>query len=138
MENTQQENWKGFIQKNITKEQSKDTGMALVLILLLATLASKKNMYVYWAVAVHVVNMIAPQVYRPAAVVWFTFAHVMGMVVSKVMLSIIFFGFVTPVGIVRKILGKDSMQLRSFRGSSKSVLIERNHTFTGSDIEQPY
>lgn len=130
--------WKDILQTNITKEQSKDTGMALVLIFLLLALATKRDVYLYWAIGVHILNMIVPQIFRPAGVVWFSFAHVMGIVVSKVVLSLIFFVIVTPIGLVRKLFGADSMHLKGFKVDSKSVMHERNHTFTGKDLEQPY
>jgi hypothetical protein len=121
-----------------TKEQAKDTGMAIVLIALIAAVARKKLAYVNVAILVHVVNMIAPQVFRPAAVVWFAFSHVMGNVVSHVIMAIVFFLVVTPIAVWRRMSGADALQLKPFKAGRGSVMEERNHTFTGKDIEQPY
>lgn len=62
--------------------------MALVLVLLLLTLVLKRGVLLFSAMVVHVLNMVAPQVYRPAAVIWFSLARLLGMIVSKVILSI--------------------------------------------------
>jgi hypothetical protein len=121
-----------------TRDQAKDTGMAVVLILLIAALARKKFGYVDIAIVVHVINMIAPQVFRPAAVVWFGFSHVMGNVVSRLIMAIVFFLVVTPIGVWRRLSGADALQLKPFKAGRGSVMEERNHTFTGKDIEQPY
>jgi hypothetical protein len=122
----------------VTRDQSKDTGMALVLVLLLLFLARHNQWYVTAAVAVHLVNMTAPGLFRPAAIVWFGLSHVMGAIVSRVLLTAVFFLVVTPVAKVRQMIGADPMQLRGFKKSTQSVMQVRNHTFTAKDIEHPY
>ena len=122
----------------MTRDQCKDTGMALVLVLLLLFLWRGNRSYVAWAIAVHLVNMTAPQLFRPAAIVWFGLSHVMGTIVSRVLLTAIFFVVVTPIALVRQMIGADPMQLRGFKKSKQSVMKVRNHTFTAKDVEQPY
>ena len=124
--------------RTITKEQSRDTGMAMVLLLLLVFIARKREGWLIGAIVLHVVNMIVPQVYRPLAVLWLGLSDLLGAIVSKVLLSIVFFGIVMPIGIVRRLLGKDSLKLRAFKAGSDSVMLERNHTFVAADLERPY
>ena len=123
---------------NATKEQAKDTGMAAVLILLLFAAAKHRGVYLTAAIGVHLVNMIAPQVFRPAAVVWFGLSHVMGNVVSKVILALVFYVVVTPIALWRRLNHADSLQLKAFKKGRGSVMQTRNHKFSGKDIEQPY
>ena len=127
-----------FFKQKMTKDQSRDTGMAMVLLLLLIYLKTRREGLLYAAAIVHVVNMIVPRVYAPVAVVWLGFSHVLGTVMSKILLSILFFGLVTPIGVLRRLFGKDSLQLRAFKGSEESAMAVRNHLFVGHDIEKPY
>jgi hypothetical protein len=122
----------------MTKDQSRDTGMAMVLLLLILYVSLKWKGLLFGAMALHVLNMIVPQMYRPIAVVWLGLSHLLGAVASKILLSIVFFAVVTPIGILRRLVGKDSLKLRTFKASEDSVMLERNHTFTGTDIERPY
>jgi hypothetical protein len=122
----------------ITRDQSRDTGMAMVLLLLIGYLWYGRRELVVGALILHVVNMIAPQVFRQVAVVWLGLSHLLGAVVSRVLLSIVFGLIVTPIGVVRRLLGKDSLKLRVFGASDSSVMVERNHTFTAGDLEKPY
>jgi len=122
----------------MTKDQSRDTGMAMVLLLLLIYLRTHRNGWLYSAMFLHVVNMIVPRIYAPVAVLWFGLSHILGTVMSKVLLSVLFFGFVTPVGVLRRLLGKDSLKLRQFRASPESAMLVRNHLFVAQDIEKPY
>jgi hypothetical protein len=127
-----------FFTRKITKDQSRDTGMAMVLLLLIVFATRKREVYLIGAMVLHVLNMIVPQVYRPVAVLWLGLSDLLGSVVSKILLSIVFFAVVTPIGILRRLFGKDSLQLRAFKASKESVMLERNHTFIGSDLERPY
>jgi hypothetical protein len=124
--------------KKITKDQSRDTGMAVVLLLLLIFASKKREGYLLAAIVLHVVNMAVPQIYKPVAVVWLGFSDLLGAVMSRVLLSIIFFAVVTPIAIFRRLVGKDSLKLRAFKASKDSVMVERNHTFIGRDLERPY
>jgi hypothetical protein len=120
------------------RDQSRDTGMAMVLLLLLALMQWGRSEFLIAAVIVHVVNMVVPQVFRPVAIVWFALAHVLGAVASRVLMCVVFALVVTPIGLLRRALGKDSLRLRAFRASDESVMVERNHTFTAGDLEKPY
>jgi polyferredoxin len=127
-----------MLNTTMTKEQSKDTGMALVLILLLVWGYTRHDAFVLTAIGLHVVSMTVPQVFRPAAVVWFGLSHILGAVVSRLILGGVFFVVVTPVAIWRRVFKLDSLQLREFKTGQGSVMKERNHTYTGKDLEQPY
>ena len=122
----------------MTKDQSRDTGMAMVLLTILVYLKTRDNLALYIAVILHVVNMIVPRVFAPVAVVWFGLSRVLGTVMSKVLLSVLFFGLVTPIGVLRRLFGKDSLKLRDFKASQESAMLVRNHLFVGHDIEKPY
>jgi hypothetical protein len=125
-------------QRPITKEQSKDTGMAMVLLLLLASAAFKQQALITAAMIALIVDMTVPRLYRPVAVLWLGLSHLLGTVVSKILLTLVFFGVVTPIGLARKLLGIDSLKLKDFKSGETSVMFIRNHTFTGQDIEKPY
>jgi len=123
---------------SITKDQSRDTGMAMVLLLLLVAATKKKEGYLYLGMILHVVNMIKPQVYRPVAIVWLGLSDLLGAVVSRILLSIVFFLVVTPISLLRRMFGKDSLKLKVFKAGQDSVMVERNHVFVGADLERPY
>lgn len=134
----------GIFPRHVTKEQCKDTGLAVVLIFLLLALFLRdegrviKPAFVAVAMVIHVLNMIAPRLYHWPAVVWFGFSHVLGTVMSKVILTIVFVLVVTPIAVIRRMMGKDALKLKAFKAGSASVMVERNHTFTATDISKPY
>jgi Saxitoxin biosynthesis operon protein SxtJ len=122
----------------ITRDQCRDTGMAMVLLLLLIRVRFGNDAFLWAALVVQVVNMVVPQAFRPVARVWFPLTHAIGAVVSRVLLSVVFGLVVTPIGLIRRAMGKDSLRLKAFKADSESVMITRNHTFTAGDVEKPY
>jgi hypothetical protein len=128
---------KGF-KTEISKDQARDTGMAMVLILLLAGLFTQNDLYTKIAIPVLIVNMTAPMLFYPIAVVWLKLSHVLGTIVSKVILTIIFIVLVIPVGLLWRLIGKDPLKLKKFKKGNESVMIIRNHVFRPKDLEKPY
>ena len=122
----------------ITRDQSRDTGLAIVLVLLLVMLRWQRSELLVPALLLQFVSMVAPQILRPVAIVWFGFAHLLGAVVSRVLLAVVFALVVTPIGLLRRVLGKDSLRLRAFKAGDESVMVVRNQTFTASDLERPF
>ena len=124
--------------RRMTKDQCRDTGMAMVLLLLIFSITLTRTELVLDALVLQVIIMTVPRIFAPIAVVWLGLSHLLGAVMSRVVLTVIFFLVVTPIGLVRRLLGKDSLRLRAFKASDDSVMLRRNHIFSGTDLERPY
>jgi hypothetical protein len=127
-----------FIPKNISLSQAKDTGMAMVLICLLIGVLADKAQFFVIAIPVLVMNMIFPGFYRPIAKVWLGLSTILGTIMSKILLSLMFFLIVTPIGVVRKLLGADSLNLKIWNKENSTVFKIRDHTYASDEIEKPY
>lgn len=121
-----------------TDAQTKDTGLAMTLILMLVIYFSEKYVLVLPAIAVLVLTMTLPAVFKPLAFLWFGVSNILGMVVSRILLTAVFFVVATPVGLMMRMTGKDSMQVKAWKNGADSVFSKRDHTFTANDLEQPY
>ena len=124
--------------KNDKIDQAKDTGLAMVLILLIVQYVKHPGWLIMATMAVLVLVMTWPAAFSPLARFWFGLSHFLGTIVSKIILSIVFFLIVTPVGLMRKAFGADPMKSGLWKKGNDSVLVERNHTYTKADIEKPY
>jgi len=120
------------------KEKAKDTGLAVTLLLLLIIFFANQNFLLGPAIIVLVATMSWPMLFAPLSKVWFGLSELLGGVVSKIVLTIIFFCVVTPVGLFRKFGGSDSMKLKGWRSDSTTVFCKRDHTYTAADLERPY
>ena len=127
-----------YFPKTISKKQASDTGMAAVLILLLIGFFSNNNLYYKIAIPVLIMNMTYPMFYYLLAIIWLGFSQLLGTIVSKIILTVVYIFMVIPVGVFRRILGKDSLQLSDFKKGTHTVMKSRDYTFTSNDIENPY
>jgi hypothetical protein len=127
-----------FFSTLITKHQAKDSGMAMVLILLLIGLLSKDDIYYKIAAAGLLMDMIFPMFYYPFAVFWFGISAIMGSITSKALLLIIYVAIVLPVALWRRLSGKDPLLLKQFKKSSESVMKARKHLYNAADLEKPF
>lgn len=129
---------RNYIPGTVSTNQAKDTGMAMVLICLLVSFFGHKPRFLGIAILLLLVDMTWPNLYKPVAKVWLGLSHLLGTVVSKILLGIVFIGLVVPVGILRRALGKDSLQLKKWKTGSESVFKVREAEIKPEDIERPF
>ena len=129
---------KDFFKHPINTKQASDTGMAMVLIGLIIGLFTHNDLFFKIATLLLVFNMIWPTVFRPVARFWIGGSVLLGTVVSQILLTILFFGLVTPFGVVRRMAGADAMLLKQWQKGSSSVFKKRNYQFKAKDIEKPF
>lgn len=127
-----------YIPKIISKKEASDTGMALVLISLLIGYFTQSIIYFKIAIALLIMNMTFPMFYYPFAIIWLGLTNLMGAIVSKIVLSVIYLIIVVPTGRIRRLMGKDSLNLNAFKKNKGSVMITRDYKFSSKDIENPY
>ena len=119
----------------ITREKAVDTGMAVTLIFLLfGNVFVKIEYFNMCALVSLLVAMTFPMLYKLIGIVWFRLSYLLGSVVSKIVLGLIFYGFVTPFGRFVLLFKKDPMNRKGFKRSKGSVFVDRDHVFTREDI----
>ncbi|MDR0610053.1 MAG: hypothetical protein LBG58_08090, partial [Planctomycetaceae bacterium] len=109
--------------------------------------------FVVTGLIILIVNMACPIVFKPIAVLWFGLAEILGIVVSRIVLTLVFVLLVVPVGLLRHYAGSDPMRLKEWKQSpippecqnregdarwGDSVFVERNHLYISQDMVNPY
>jgi len=64
------------------------------------------------AVTIGPLGLAFPRAIRPIFVAWLTLAFPIGWVVSRVLLMVLFFVVLTPVGLISRLAGRDLLRLR--------------------------
>jgi hypothetical protein len=121
-----------------TRKEHQDSAMALMLILMLVYFKYRQDAFLLTVSASLLLTMIAPLIFYPFTIIWLNLSHYLGIVSSFLLLSIIFILFVTPVGFLRRLSGKDPLALRKFRKGTDSVFIRRKYLFTKEDLSNPF
>ena len=122
----------------ISLDQDKDTGLLLCLIMLVISTYTHKQTLLPPAMAILLVAMLRPGLFHPLARLWFGLSHLLGNFSSKLILTVVFFIIVTPMGLLRRAAGKDAMRLKNWKGDEETALIPRNHQYVTKDLERPY
>lgn len=84
------------------------------------------------ALVVGLIGVFIPSLAEKMHWAWMKLAHGMGWVMSKVILSVVFFVFLLPMSLLVRALGKGSMKLKA---SKDSYYKERNFAFTKESLE---
>lgn len=88
-----------------------------VLIVIAAALLFSRDWNASWAIyilsavgaALVSLGFVAPTVLKPVYVVWMTLAVVLGFIMTRIILTIVFFLVVTPIGLVLRMMGRDPL-----------------------------
>ena len=77
------------------------------------------------SVILFVVTLARPSILSPLNRAWFKFGLLLGQVVNPLILGVVFFLVIPPIAVIRRLLGKDSLRLKS-KPSLESYWIDRN------------
>jgi hypothetical protein len=127
-----------FLSKKVSREQARDSGMVIVLICLIIGLTAGNHLFFKIAIGALFIDMIWPKIFLPAAIIWQGFANITGGIMSKIILTLIFFLVVTPIGFLKRCAGSEPLQLKEWKQSKNSVFKIRNRSYSARDFEKPY
>ncbi|MFQ5445470.1 MAG: SxtJ family membrane protein [Saprospiraceae bacterium] len=119
--------------KAMNKEQHKETCLVIMTGLLVFWLIYKADVLITIAIAIGVIGAFIPALARWIHWAWYKLADAMGYVMSKVILSIVFFTFLSVIALIYKVFNKDPLQLKK---KKDTYWTNRNHTYSGKDIEK--
>ena len=71
-----------------------------------------------------ILGLLNSKILAPLNKIWFKFGILLGKIVSPLIMGIIFFLVVTPIGFIMRLLGKDVLNLKY--NKNKSYWIEKN------------
>jgi len=118
----------------ITRKQNIDFGIVLTLALLVAGAIGQISILHKIAIATLLIAAIMPGLYHPYSWLWFKVAKRIEIFFSVVILFMVFYLVVTPIGLLRRGLSKDHLQIQHFRKSSKSVFSKKKVTYKKEDL----
>ncbi|MGC1392449.1 MAG: hypothetical protein WA816_15545 [Bacteroidales bacterium] len=122
----------------ITEKQSVEFGLVTILVTILLAIYLKQSYFVIAALFLTLVTLIVPVIFNPFAAIWFWLSRILSYVGSRVLLTIVFFIVVTPVGLIRRFLKRDNLNIDQFKKSTKSVLTDRDHIYTAADFTDTF
>jgi len=120
--------------KKVNKKQCMEFGQVITLVTLFFALRFINQHLVLAAFVLLLITVLMPIIFYPLAVLWFGLSCLLSKVGPPVLLTVIFFVVVTPVGLLRRLWKHDNLRLKEFKKDKQSVMVDRNHLYTKDDL----
>ena len=78
-------------------------------------------------------GIIIPIILKPIYIVWMIFAVILGWIMTRVILSLVFYLILTPIGLITRLLGEDFLALKKRQSNSYW-----NHRDISEELGQNY
>ncbi len=111
--------------KNIKEDQTTlrkfglTVGTVLLLVGIVLYLTGKSSSVIFGGAGVLLIlfGLILPNILKPLNKIWMTLAVILGWFMSRLILFILFYIVITPIGFFLRIAGKDFLNLRTDKNS---------------------
>lgn len=117
-----------------SNEQAKEFGLIAVLVTSFLAFHFRDYNYIKIAFLLTLLTILLPRVFYPLSFCWFSLGRILGNISSYIILGGIYFVVVVPIGLIRRISGKDSLQLKQFKKNRYSAMTDRSHVFDDTDL----
>ena len=114
----------------INKSSNKSFGVVFFIVFLIVALYPLLNgeNIIVWSIIVSlfflVLGLLNSSIWTPLNKLWFKFGILLGSIVAPIVMGVVFFFVVTPIGLIMKFLQKDLLNLK--KNSSKTYWIKRS------------
>lgn len=120
----------------MTDKWVKDTGLVFALIFLVLGFKYGEE-FLSLSVAILFLSIFVPSVLYPLAFVWLKIAELLSLVVPRVLLSVVFFAIIFPIGILRQFIKGDTLCISGWR-KVRTNFVDRRHVFSRQDLDATY
>ena len=118
--------------KENNKARSLETLLVLTGALIIIYWISPKKIYLLVALTFILIGVVSPFLSAKISWVWLKFAELIGSVMSKVILSVVYFIFLVPIALIYRLTQKNPLFLKR---QKDSYYKERNKQYSAKDIE---
>ena len=59
-----------------------------------------------------ILGIVLPVILKPIYMIWMIFATILGWIMTRMILSVLFYLVITPIGLISRLVGKQFLQLR--------------------------
>lgn len=120
----------------MTEKWIRDTGLVMALLFLILGFGGDRR-FLFIVLIFLLATLISPRLIYPIAYLWLKLVYVLNLIVPKAFFSLVFFGVIMPVGVVRRMFLGDSMLISSWQ-EVKTAFVNRDHFYSRTDLETPY
>jgi hypothetical protein len=90
------------------------------------------ELFLYLSITIGLIGIFIPFLAQLITKGWFKLATALSFVMSRIILSILFFLLLFPISLLYRIGRKDKLQIKK---AESTTWVTRNHTYIGKDME---
>ena len=126
-------------EKNDIRKFGLIIGAVLIAIVMLLIWKEKQSydILMIFGVVLCVTSLILPVILKPFYFVWMTFAVILGWIMTRVILSLVFYGIITPIRLFSRLVGKEFLNLK-LNKKENTYWKYRNNDRLITDYEKQY
>lgn len=113
-----------------------ETLLVIALGMMVFFLFTQRVEFLYVGLGIGAVGLTIPLAGKYIFLGWMGLSRVLGFVNSHIILALVFFLFLSPLALIRRLGRKDGLQLR--KRSQGSYFAVREHLFEAQDMQNPW
>lgn len=122
----------------MSREKQLETILVVSTALLLFFLIFNVSWLLYSAFALSLLSLISGTFSYWFTRGWLGFSEILGFVMSRLIMTLLYFLVLTPVALLYRVFNKDPLQLNRNRNRSGSYYTHRGHIYTAKDLENTW
>jgi len=119
----------------MNNEKRFETILTISIGFLILFLIFKHNTFLHISLVVGIIGLLSSYLSKIIVTVWFTLAEVLGMIVPKIVLGLVFYLFLFPISLLAKIGKRDNLMLSK---KYQSYFVDRIKKAEKSDFEKTW
>ena len=124
-----------YFKFNMNNEKRFETILTISIGFLILFLIFKHNTFLHISLVVGIIGLLSSYLSKIIVTVWFTLAEVLGMIVPKIVLGLVFYLFLFPISLLAKIGKRDILMLSK---KYQSYFVDRIKKAEKSDFEKTW
>ena len=120
------------------RERTLETMLVITVGLLVLHLIFKNSWLLTAALVLGLIGVFSNFLSEKITLGWMKIAEVLGRINAVILLSLVFFLFVTPIAFLRKLFSKKDLLHLSDARKVSSLYEERNHAYAAKDLENTW
>lgn len=117
----------------INKEKTPETILTLVTALVIAGMALKLKVLFTIAAVLGLVGLFIKPLAQIIHIGWMKLSEALGAITSRILLTAIFYAFISPIAFLFKLFNKNAMLLKN---ETDSTFSDRRHRYAKDDFEK--
>lgn len=114
------------------KEKTNEALLVIITGFLLLFIIYQNALFLYISFSIGLTAVFIRPLAKLVAAGWFKLGELLGFVVSKIVLTVMFYLLLMPVALLHNIFNKDVLKLKKGR---KTLWVDRNHRYITDDLK---